>query len=132
MLQNMSTPASNVQRGVWGEEMAAGYLRDQGMVILHHGYRCPRGEIDLICRDHEYLVFVEVKLRSTLQMGYPEEAVTSQKRRRLVRAAQHFINEHRLHRVPVRFDVVAIRGPVAGAGNQPEIVHYPNAFGVSG
>lgn len=116
--------------GARGEQLAAGFLRSRGLVVLHRGYRCRRGEIDLVCRDGDTLVFVEVKTRRGLRAGYPEEALTWQKRQRIARVARHFIAEHGLHRVPVRFDVVAIYWGWDDSRSGPQIKHYVNAFGV--
>src|SRR3954471_24854248 len=70
-----------------GERLAARHLRRQGLRIILRGYRTPRGEIDLIARDGQTLVFVEVKARRT---GEPVEAVTPEKQRRLTLAALEF------------------------------------------
>ncbi|HEY8450248.1 MAG TPA: YraN family protein, partial [Bacillota bacterium] len=78
-------PVMSAQRrqllGLWGEEAAAAYLRQCGFAILRRRYRCPGGEVDLVCRDGQYLVFVEVKTRATGRAGQPEEAVTPAKQR---------------------------------------------------
>ena len=108
----------------WGEEAAAAYLRERGYAILRTNYRCPVGEIDIICRSGNTLVFIEVKTRTSRTAGAPEEAVTPQKARRLRQAAHWFLAEHRLGPVPCRFDVIAVEvGLVRGA--PPEIRHHP-------
>lgn len=115
--------------GSAGEQLAADYLRSQGLVVLYRGYRCPRGEIDLVCRDGNELVFVEVKSRSSLTAGYPAEAITRAKMRRIITAARYFIAEHGLERVPIRFDVIAIQINNADL-SKAQITHHPYAFGV--
>ncbi len=87
------------------------------------GYRTRYGEIDLIARDGDTLVFVEVKSR---RQGVPAEAVTLEKQRRISLAALHFLRKHGLLDVRCRFDVVAIVWP--DEHGAPEIEHIPNAF----
>ncbi len=106
-----------------GERLAARYLRRQGLRIVTRGYRTGAGEVDLIARDGDRLVFVEVKTR---RRGAPAEAVTPEKQRRLTLAALHFLRRHDLLDVPARFDVVAIVWP-EGA-RRPRIEHLRNAF----
>lgn len=117
------------QLGRWGEAAAAEFLRARGMVVLATGYRSPRGEVDLVCREGRWLVFVEVKTRLSRAAGAPEEAVTLSKQRRVAAAARHFLLQHRLQAVPYRFDVVAVDvGLVDGMPGLPHIRHYRNAF----
>ena len=106
-----------------GERAAAHYLRHQGFRILLRGYRTARGEIDLIARDGDVLVFVEVKTR---RQGEPAEAVTAEKQRRLTLAALRFLKEHGLLEQRCRFDVVAIVWP--DGRRSPAIEHCRNAF----
>lgn len=106
-----------------GEREAARALRRQGLRIIVRGYRTPRGEIDLIARDRDTLVFVEVKTR---RQGTPAEAVTAEKQRRLTLAALQFLKEHRLLDQRCRFDVVAIVWPEDRRA--PAIEHIRNAF----
>src|SRR4051794_40236267 len=93
------------------------------MRIILRGYRTPRGEIDLIARDGNTLVFVEVKTR---RQGVPAEAVTPEKQRRLTLAALQFLKHHGLLKQPCRFDVVAIVWP--DQDHAPVIEHIRNAF----
>ena len=93
------------------------------MRIIVRGYRTARGEVDLIARDGDTLVFVEVKSR---RRGEPAEAVTLEKQRRLTLAALHFLKRHRLLETRSRFDVVAIVWPDDRA--KPAIEHFRNAF----
>ena len=111
--------------GAQGEREAARYLRRQGFRILARGYRTSRGEIDLIARDGDVLVFVEVKAR---RQGEPAEAVTLEKQRRLTLAGLQFLKEHGLlEQQRVRFDVVAIVWPDRH-GAPATIEHFRNAF----
>lgn len=69
--------------GQIGEDLAADFLQQQGMVIIERNFRCPQGELDIIARDGETIVFVEVKTRRTLALGSPLEAVTKAKLKRI-------------------------------------------------
>ena len=90
---------------------AACFLKTQGYQILERNYRCKKGEIDLIAREGQYLVFVEVKYRSTNESGLPEEAVDLRKQRQISRVAAWYLTEKGLDiYTPCRFDVVAIEG----------------------
>jgi putative endonuclease len=106
-----------------GEREAARFLRRSGFKVLTRGYRTNEGEIDLIARDGDTLVFVEVKSR---REGSPAEAVTLEKQRRLTLAALHFLKRFNLLEQRSRFDVIAIVWPVAK--RRPTIEHIRNAF----
>jgi putative endonuclease len=108
-----------------GEELAADYLRRKGMAILARNYRCRAGEIDIVARDGEAVVFVEVKERAGASHGSAVEAVTWRKRQRILRAAHAYAAVHRLADAPVRFDVVAIDWEPSG----PRVRHDAGAFG---
>ena len=106
-----------------GEREAARFLRRKGLRILMRGYGTDQGEVDLIARDGDTLVFVEVKTRRT---GQPAEAVTPAKQRRLALAGLEFVKKHGLRGQRARFDVIAIVWP---EGRQPaSIEHFPHAF----
>jgi putative endonuclease len=109
--------------GKWGEEIAARHLESKGYRILGRNVRTLRGEIDVLARAGEILVFVEVKTGARSQSGsHPAENVHAQKRRRLTHAAEAYLAG--LGRVPeCRFDVVTvIREPV------PQVEHFIGAF----
>lgn len=93
------------------EEQAAKYLESRGLRITERNFRCRTGEIDLIARDGEYVVFVEVKYRSTECAGNPLEAVDREKQRTISRVARRYLlsRYHSLD-VPCRFDVVGFEG----------------------
>lgn len=92
------------------EQIAAAFLEQQGYQILEKNYQNRYGEIDLIARQREVLVFVEVKYRKTLKNGYPEEAIGWKKQQRIRHTAQHYLYTHGLSDIPCRFDVVSILG----------------------
>ncbi len=106
-----------------GEREAERYLRRQGLKILVRSYRTSQGEVDLIARDGDQVVFVEVKTR---KWGTPAEAVTAEKQRRLTMAALHFLKKHGLLEKRCRFDVVAIVWPEGAKA--PTIEHLRDAF----
>lgn len=93
------------------EQMAADFLTGQGAVIVERNYRCRNGEIDLIVRDGRYLVFTEVKYRSSGSKGDPAEAVNECKQQRIRQTARYYLYSHRYGEdVPCRFDVISILG----------------------
>src|SRR5215203_1370889 len=102
--------------GETGENLACRELERRGYAILARRYRLRGGEIDIIARDGETTVFVEVKARDSLEYGSGGEAVTWQKRRRLAHVALDYLARERLTERPCRFDVVSIAfGPGAPA-----------------
>ncbi len=96
------------QLGSLGESLAAEALQRQGYRLLARNVRTPLGEIDLVARQGEALVFIEVKLRRNLRFGSPAEAVTVSKQRRLRRAAEYYLRRQPCWPAQIRFDVVAI------------------------
>ncbi|HHV93167.1 MAG TPA: YraN family protein [Firmicutes bacterium] len=113
------------QRGDLYEEIAAGYLQGLGYEILARQYRTRRGEIDLVARDGDTIVFVEVKGRQAARFGLPQEAVDRRKQRRILHSAQHFLWSRGLFDWLCRFDVVVIYSTRSG-GHQIE--HIVGAF----
>lgn len=91
-----------------GESLAAKHLKTRGCRILAQNYRARRGEIDLIARDGEFVVFVEVKTRRSLKFGLPQAAVTWQKQRQISKVALAYLQAQNLLDAPCRFDVIAI------------------------
>lgn len=111
------------KRVVGGEKEAIirKYMEGSGYSILEMNFRCHQGEVDIIARDEEYLVFVEVKYRRDTANGFPEEAVDKRKQRRICQAARYYMYIHNLNEyTPVRFDVAGILGN--------EINYTENAF----
>jgi putative endonuclease len=91
-----------------GEALAAFLLRLKGYQVEARNWRCPFGELDLVCRHRDTLVFVEVKARRGRRAGSPEEAVDARKRAQLVRLAKAYLARLSGPEPPCRFDVVAI------------------------
>ncbi len=110
--------------GERGENIAARYLRDKGFTIIVRNYRCPIGEIDIVAKQEQTLVFVEVKTREEDEPR-PEDQVNSAKQHQLTRVARHYLGRYGHPQPPARFDVVAIVWP---PGRQPIIRHTPHAF----
>jgi len=94
--------------GAEGERAAEKFLRRNGYTIVQRNYRCALGEVDLIALDRRTIVFIEVKTRTQPGFGSPLEAVDRRKQRQVLRAAQHYLSEHRLHDRDARFDVVGV------------------------
>ena len=92
-----------------GERLAVQHLKTQGYQILAENYRFQRGEIDIIAKYEERIVFVEVKTRRSLKYGLPQSAVTEQKQRQISKIALAYLQEHNLIDISCRFDVIAIQ-----------------------
>lgn len=91
------------------ERQACAFLQGKGLRLLERNYRCRRGEIDLVMRDRDTLVFVEVRYRSSMRFGTPAETVDIHKQRKLAAAAAHYL-QCRPTNLPCRFDVIAVSG----------------------
>src|SRR3989338_1931505 len=111
--------------GGWGEELASRFLSRKGYKILLKNFISPLGEIDLIARHKDVLVFVEVKARSSIDKGLPVEAVTFHKRAQLVKVAQYYMKRYSIQNIPCRFDVVSI---LFLSGKEAQIELVQNAF----
>jgi putative endonuclease len=91
-----------------GEEVALRFLKKKGYRIIERNYVCKMGEMDIIAKDKDALVFVEVKTRTSTDFGPPQLAVNSTKQKQLSKVALNFLKEKRLGEIKARFDVVAI------------------------
>lgn len=123
-----ATPETKVSvRGIGeqGERLAQEYLAQRQLVLVERNYRCAFGEIDLIMRDRDCLVFVEVKQRKNALYGSPLEMISAKKQQKLRRTAEHYISHHKIssHQA-MRFDAVGIT-----TGGATESVQWvQNAF----
>jgi putative endonuclease len=117
--------AEHLRYGELGERAARRQLQRQGLKFLTANFRSERGEIDLVLRDDDCLVFVEVKTRSSEDWGRPASAVDRKRRRRLSRAALDYLRLLRKPQVKMRFDVVEV---LLEDGKVREIRHLPNTF----
>jgi putative endonuclease len=114
--------------GEWGEGQAASFLQGKGYSLLARNIRIGHCELDLVMKQREMIVFVEVKTRISSAFGSPEEGVTARKRERLLKAAWGYLELHDELDTPWRIDVVAIE-----ASRQRDILrieHHPGAFDV--
>jgi putative endonuclease len=110
--------------GKQGEDLASRELERRGYAIVARRYRCRGGELDIIARDGDTMVFVEVKARHGYAFGQAAESVDFIKRRRMARLAMGYVTRHRLANRPCRFDVVSIHFDEA----RPVIEVFQNAF----
>lgn len=113
--------------GAWGEALAAEYLRKKRYQIVAAGYRSRFGEIDLIVKNREYLVFVEVKLRKNSAFAGAAEYVDRRKRDKIRITASMYLSENPTKLQP-RFDVVEIYAPQGTLTKEPVINHLEDAF----
>ena len=120
-----SQPDPRRRLGQWGEKVAALHLEAQGLLILERNWRCRGGEIDLVARDGETVVFVEVKTRRGRDFGAPEEALTPHKTAKLMQLGQQYIADRELDNVDWRIDLVAVE--LDGSGKLLRCDHIPNA-----
>ena len=119
--------ARNNLLGPWGEQLAAAYLQKKRYRLVACNYRTRLGEIDLICTDRNYLVFVEVKLRKTDRFGAAREFVGPEKQNRIRMTAELWLQSHPSALQP-RFDVIEIYAPDGMNTVRPEIIHLKDAF----
>lgn len=112
--------------GAAGEAAAAAWLETRGLRVLARNVRSRAGEIDLVAREGDLVVFVEVKSRTGAAFGHPAEAIVAHKQRRIARLALAYLRAHRLEGCAVRFDAVAVQ--LSRDGEVLEIEHIPDAF----
>lgn len=101
------------------EDFAAAFLVSKGMTIIAKQFRTQIGEVDIIAKDGDEIVFVEVKARKTMEFGYPEESVTRSKLRKIAAAGETFLRANHLLDSPFRIDVVAM-----DLSTDPPGMHY--------
>jgi len=94
--------------GQKGENLAFAYLQNLGYKVLERNYRCKLGEVDIIALDNDTLVFIEVRTRSSLDFGLPQESINRRKRHQISKVALEYMTRKKLKNTPARFDVVAI------------------------
>jgi putative endonuclease len=111
--------------GKLGEDLAAGYLERRGWTILGRNVRTAAGEIDLLARDGEALVFLEVRTRSSRDYGTPEESITPAKRERLERCALTYLTAHAEPDRDWRIDLIAIE---LSRGRVSRLEHYEHVL----
>lgn len=116
---------NKLNTGKKGEALASRYLKTQGYKIIEKNYRTKRGELDIICRDKDCIVFVEVRTYTNREFGLPEYSITRDKQARISKVALFYIKQHALQDAACRFDVVCIENK---DGHRPDIRLIKNAF----
>lgn len=117
--------AAKDELGHRGEDLAAAFLERAGLQVVQRNWRCVQGEIDVVAREGDELVFVEVKTRSSTAFGHPFEAITVQKLARLRRLASAWCVAHEPRAGRIRIDVIGI---IAPAGAEPVIEHLRRVY----
>ncbi|HPR82329.1 MAG TPA: YraN family protein [Pontiellaceae bacterium] len=126
LLQWFKKEAPHLRTGRRGEVQAEQFLKRAGLKIIARNVRIGADELDLIAQQGDTLIFVEVKTRANEDFGRPFTAVNRAKRRKLSRAAIHFLKKRKLRPPYIRFDVIEV------VGEKPEIRHIQNAFTLEG
>lgn len=117
-----------ISLGKWGEEQAADYLLYKRYKIVERNFTCRMGEIDIIARDNERLIFVEVKTKQGFYHPLPRFSVNRRKQQQISRVAQYYLKQNRRPVERCRFDVIEV---IAGPNRRLEnILHLPGAFRV--
>jgi len=111
--------------GSKGEDIACEFIANLGYAIIDRNYQYGHGEIDIIAKDRDEFVFIEVKYRKSLEYGAPETAVTKSKQKQIRKIAEAYIYEKEIKDTSCRIDVIAI---LDLPNLKPEINHYKNAF----
>jgi putative endonuclease len=110
--------------GTSGEGVAVDYLKKRGYKIVERNFRFDRAEVDVIAKDRDVLVFVEVKTRRGGSLGEPEDAITFRKRDQIRKAAEGYLFEHQLAEAECRFDVITIKR----SGKDSTVSHFRDVF----
>ena len=116
--------AAKITTGKKGEKIAAFFLKKNGYRISEINFRCILGEIDIIARDKGELVFIEVKTRKSIELGYPEQAVGIRKQKKMSQLALWYLQKKNITDTSARFDIVAIT--MLPSGNEIKLIK--NAF----
>lgn len=111
----------NQQVGKWGEDTAQHWLSEHGYEILGRNIRTPYGEIDIVAKQNDITIFVEVKTLTSSKNFFPEQQITNRKREHMINCAEHYASENNINYW--RIDVIAIEGM-----QNPQITHFENAI----
>ncbi|MCL4157394.1 UNVERIFIED_CONTAM: hypothetical protein GTU68_064803 [Idotea baltica] len=106
------------------EKLACRYLNKQGLELVQKNYHCRYGEIDIVMRDDDYLVFVEVRHRKSMHYGGALASIDKRKQQKLRNTAEHYLNRYKKTDAPCRFDILCVNGDL----NKPQIDWIKNAF----
>ena len=126
-LKDVHISPHNIEIGRRGELAAREFLRRNGFNIIESNWKCSFGEADIVAIDEDSLVFIEVKTRSSMDQGFPCEAVTAKKRAKYEKIALAYLSNNTLRDMPVRFDVIDV---IRLDHDRAFIRHHVNAFGV--
>ncbi len=121
----MYNPLRKMKRrdtGILGEKLAKGFLKKRGYRILETNYRCPQGEIDIVAKHKDSLVFIEVRAKKSSEFGSPEESITPAKRERMKATAAHYRQTHNNLPPLWRIDVVAVELDQNGKLSRIELI----------
>ena len=113
----------NQKVGKWGEDAVTGYLTERGYEILARNARTPYGEIDIVAKQEDVTISIEVKTRTSNKMGLPEESVNLRKQAHMLACAEHYAAENAIDHWQI--DVISVEGKV---GLKPKITHFENAI----
>ncbi len=103
----MRDTPNTLSSGFISEQQACNFLKNKGLKLITHNYRCLYGEIDLIMQENDVLVFIEVRLRNHKDYGNALESIDSRKQQKLLKSAMHYLQKHHLlDEVDCRFDVI--------------------------
>jgi putative endonuclease len=116
--------SDNKKTGKTGEDIAAAFLKKKRYKIIERNYKCVFGEVDIVARDMNDIVFIEVKSRKSKDFGEPEDAVTLNKQRKISKVALNYLKDRHLDDRDARFDVIAIKLSTEGS----IVKHIKNAF----
>ena len=123
--------ATTREQGQYTEELACQYLENKGFKLIEKNFNCRLGEIDLIMKDNDSLVFVEVRYRRSNNFGSGAESVTANKQSKLIKTASLYLQQHDTYnKYPARFDIVSITGIIeTNDMNNIDFDWIENAFG---
>jgi putative endonuclease len=113
----------NQKIGAWGEGIAADWLAEHSCEVIARNVRTPYGEIDIIAKQGDVTIFIEVKALTSSKNFFPEHNITTRKREHMLAAAQHYAAEHEIDHWQI--DVIAIEGR---PGTEPVVTHFENAL----
>jgi putative endonuclease len=116
---------NSIELSHFGEDTACRFLKKNGCKVIDRNFRVPGGEIDVVAKSRDHVIFVEVKTRFAANYGEPWEAVGFRKRNRVKAAARAYIGQHRLRDTEFRFDIISI---TFNDSMQPQIEWLQNAF----
>ena len=108
MLENIKIKTENKNKGDLGENIVEKYLEKNGYKIISKNFKCNYGEIDVVFKDKDEIVFGEIKSRNGIKYGYPAESVTNFKRKHIFNTSKYFLYINKLFDSNIRFDVIEV------------------------